>query len=145
KFNLILQGIEDCLLRINNIKISKEKFLIRDSLERLHTDAIEIYKKILEEIYCRINDVANFDFQTDNNKMYIFFRKKHEDLLIGFDKSLRNDISHLTYENRDGYDEKMIYDESINILIRSISALNAQSKFLIKFYNNSLKTIQKVI
>jgi phosphoribosyl-ATP pyrophosphohydrolase len=141
EINKILNGICDY------VKVDKQSDLGDDSFKNfssmnLYKNAFEIYLKILRDIYSKENSIP-ID-RISNSALYPFFQSNYSTLLDSVNNKLRNDISHLNYDEREYYTREEIDEVRSDILLKSVTALIARNEFIFNFFNKSTNVNNKM-
>ena len=104
-------------------------------LLNLYRDAVEIYLILLNDVYKRVvGDKVN------DKEFYDFFRAQPPLYDINYGK-LRNDVSHILFNERDKYSDEEIHKLSNILLRKSFTCLIARNIQMINFYKDSAKKI----
>jgi len=105
-------------------------------LLNLYRDAFEIYLILLIELYERVTGKE----KNDTSDFYDFFRA-HPPLYDKEYNKLRNDVSHILFNEREKYSDEELHKMSNNLLRKSFTCLIARNIQLINFYKKSAETI----
>lgn len=137
ELNILLNSIED----YNKVDVENKKNENPTTKEymslKLYGDAVEIYLKILKEIYSKLEKIKVKDI--DNRKMYKFFEDNYSILWDSPYNKLRNDVCHSNYKERGKYTLEQI-DETRNIvLLKAYTGLVAKNIAVVDFFESSVK------
>lgn len=104
----------------------------------LYKDAVEIYLKVLREIYCKLNKSKK---RVNNNKIYSYFEDNYPLLWDSKYNLLRNDVSHLNFDVRGNYSLEKIDTERNSILLKAMTGIIARDIFLLKNFERQVDLI----
>lgn len=140
ELNRILQGIDDYKKTEETVP-KLDDATKRIVLERLYVDACEAYKKVLVEMYRKIKKIKDKD-RVNMKELYTYYDKNYPILLKDFNRRLRNDVSHLLYNERDKYTNEKLYSESKRIFIKTVAGVMSKNHYYYKILSNGIKTIK---
>lgn len=124
----------------NSLPQQTNSVVKRYLLLNLYRDAFEIYLILLIELYERVTGKK----KDDTSDFYDFFRAQPPVYDKDYNK-LRNDISHILFNERHKYSDEEVHKLSNVLLRKSFTCLIARNTQLINFYKKSAETIKNAL
>lgn len=136
ELNVLLNSIEDYNKvdtenKKNDNKVTKEFISLN-----LYAKAVEIYLKILKEIYSKLENINVVDI--NNGVMYQYFQKHYPILWDSNYNKLRNDVCHSTYEVRGDYTFEQIDEIRNTVILKAFTGLVAKNIAIVDFFKSSV-------
>ncbi|MHB1830402.1 MAG: hypothetical protein ACYCO0_03325 [Candidatus Micrarchaeaceae archaeon] len=132
----ILKALEDYEHVSNKTHVEKDPKMMRYNALNLYRDGFEVYMKILKDIYAKLNKVDPAG--VGNSALRSYFDTNYPLLLASADNHLRNDVSHLNYDERDKYTTGELMHYANDMIARTFTAMTAWNNIIIGNFSNNL-------
>ena len=138
EMNQLLNGFIDYCDVHEKVRLIADPKLKKYLSLNLHRDAVEIYLKLLKEIYSKEKKVSVKDIRNRKQKeMYKYFEEHYPSLYSVSEKDLRNDTSHLKYEIGDSMLQEEIDRQRKVVITKAFTAFLARQDFIVQFFKQS--------
>lgn len=105
---------------------------------KLYSDAVEIYLKVLHEYYGRLTDIPLKGIEFKNDEMYTYFQNNYPLIWDSPYNKLRNDVCHLTYEERGKYTIDQIDETRMVVLFKAMTGTIARNIVLAEIFQKAV-------
>lgn len=132
----ILKALEDYEYVSNKTHVEKDPKMMRYNALNLYRDGFEVYLKMLKDIYIKLNKIDPKDVQ--NKAMYNYFNTNYPLLLDSANNHLRNDVSHLNYDEREKHTTEQLLHYANDMIARTFTAITAWNNIIIGSFSRDI-------